>query len=380
MCLIQYGRINILTDPMLSERASPFQSPWIPIGIARDIPPVCSVEDLPNIDICLISHDHYDHLDQQTVRKLRSKVRLWIVPAGTEEFMRKQGGLKPEDKRRQPRQKILEMEWWESIRIKRTYHKNPNNTGRSEPTVDIKAIEFLSLSDSPALHPLLLRSQQEVGSPNVSGSLSNKATDYVWITCLPVQHWSGRNFWDRNYRHWCSYAAFFEPTRSPGVNPSTGPAPAKVYFAGDTALPTDFPLFEQISDYLGNSIDIAALPIGAYEPEYFMKDAHTDPYEALQVHRVLQSRKSVGIHWGTFPLSEEPMREPPLLLQQAIKEATTAKDSGETEAPGLGDNLSDFVTIPHGASIDVLCNGDEDTTDVTSTVTDSKERDISKEV
>jgi N-acyl-phosphatidylethanolamine-hydrolysing phospholipase D len=92
------------------------------------------------------------------------------------------------------------------------------------------------------------------------------------------------------------------------------------YFGGDTALPTDFPLFEQMSDYLAAPIDLAALPIGAYAPEFFMRDAHMSPSEAVRVHDALQVKKSIGIHWGCFPLSEEPMDEPPLLLRAAAGE------------------------------------------------------------
>ena len=103
-------------------------------------------------------------------------------------------------------------------------------------------------------------------------------------------------------------------------------------------MPPEFPLFEQISQHIG-PVDVAALPIGAYEPDWFMKDSHMNPAEAVLVHQKLRARKSVGIHWGTFPLSEEPLGDPPLRLQREAEKA-----------------LVDFVTVPHGASVSVKCH------------------------
>jgi L-ascorbate metabolism protein UlaG (beta-lactamase superfamily) len=80
--------------------------------------------------------------------------------------------------------------------------------------------------------------------------------------------------------------------------------------------------------------DVAALPIGAYNPSYFMKVSHACPKEAVQIHKDLRSRKSMAIHWGTFHLSEEEHDEPPRLLAQAAKEE------------GI-----DFLAIPQGDCI-----------------------------
>jgi len=114
---------------------------------------------------------------------------------------------------------------------------------------------------------------------------------------------------------------------------------SKFFFGGDTALPSHFPLFDQICDYIGGNLDLAALPIGAYEPAFYMQDAHMSPEEAVKVHRALGNpRQSVAIHWGTFSLSEESMDEPSRRLREA---ATWAQ--------------ANFAAVRHGESITLEC-------------------------
>jgi L-ascorbate metabolism protein UlaG (beta-lactamase superfamily) len=112
--------------------------------------------------------------------------------------------------------------------------------------------------------------------------------------------------WDRNQRLWSSWVI-----RAGDL---------KFYFGGDTAYPDSFPLFRQIGDRLG-PFHLAALPIGAYAPSYFMKASHVSPQEAVQIHQDLRVQKSVAIHHGTFPLSEEAHCEPPRLLEEAARKA-----------------------------------------------------------
>jgi N-acyl-phosphatidylethanolamine-hydrolysing phospholipase D len=159
----------------------------------------------------------------------------------------------------------------------------------------------------------------------------------LWISCLPVQHWGSRTFFDRNYRLWCSFAVFFQQKHQ---------CTKRFFFGGDSALPTTFPLFQQIRDFVGGSVDLAAIPIGAYEPSFFMREAHMNPEEAVFVHQVLNSRQSVGIHWGTFPLSEEPMKEPPVRLQQALKVAGFVDGSFTTLQVGEAITVDDCGNIP----------------------------------
>lgn len=81
---------------------------------------------------------------------------------------------------------------------------------------------------------------------------------------------------------------------------------------------------------------MAAIPIGAYKPRFFMQDCHCDPIEAVEIHKDIRSKKSVAIHWGTFPLANEPFEEPPTLLHKTVK-----RNRKEIN----------FVAIPHGESI-----------------------------
>jgi N-acyl-phosphatidylethanolamine-hydrolysing phospholipase D len=310
-CLVQQGSIRVLTDPIFSDRSSPWQVPLI--GIPRDVPPSCTIAELPDtIDICLLSHDHYDHLDKNSVKQLRHKVGLWIVPLGIAEWLQEKAHI--------PSHQIVELEWWESVRLKRRRRQ-------ASTVLSWKAVEFACLHDGP-MHPARLRTQyQRTNSTTTTPTLDQHLSDEeesIWVTCLPAQHWCSRTQFDRNYRLWCSFHVLF-------------PNQGTFYFGGDTALPTDFPLFEQMSDYLAAPIDLAALPIGAYAPEFFMRDAHMSPSEAVRVHDALQVKKSIGIHWGCFPLSEEPMDEPPLLLRAAAGE-------------------KDFTTIPFGGTVSVLCS------------------------
>lgn len=234
--LVEMGGFTIVTDPIFSHHAGPV---W-PMGVARHVDPPCTIDDLPDIDVCVISHDHYDHLDETSVLQLKKKVKYWAVPLGLSKWLQTQCDISKDC--------ILEMTWWESTTIQ--------------------------------------------------GDLE--------LTCAPAQHWCGRTMWDRNQRLWSSWVI-----RAGDL---------KFYFAGDTAYPDSFPLHRQIGDRLG-PFHLAALPIGAYAPSYFMKTSHVSPQEAVQIHQDLRVQKSVAIHHGTFPLSEEAHGEPPRLLEEAARKA-----------------------------------------------------------
>ena len=292
-CWVQKGSVNILTDPHFSNRASPFQN--TPIGVARDFPPACQIDDLPDMDVCLISHDHYDHLDKESVRQLRDKVQLWAVPTGIGEWLQEKADI--------PEERIVELSWWESARVVR----NPSNN--TWTVAERHALQEHHDQFTVPRHP----------------SVEQPATqDQLWITACPTQHWSSRTFFDRNRRLWASFAVFLDQSQT-------------FYFAGDTGLPTEFPLFEQISDYLGRPIDLAALPIGAYDPEFYNQDSHINPSEAVEIHRKLHCRQSVAVHHNAFPLGEEPHDEPARLLAQATAKA----------------GIDSFDVVPNGGSVSV---------------------------
>jgi N-acyl-phosphatidylethanolamine-hydrolysing phospholipase D len=231
--LIQVGGLNILTDPIWSDRASPVSF----AGPKRLVPPGLRFDDLPRIDITLLSHDHYDHLDRRTVENLiaRFPETTWITPLGVAKFVKSLGGGSVE-----------ELDWWDEITV-------------------------------------------------------GNAT----IGCAPAQHFSGRLPWNRNSTLWCGWTV-----RIGGFS---------LFFAGDTGL---HPEFTQIAERFG-PFDLVILPIGAYEPRWFMQPVHMSPEEAVQSFRDLTSTSSnrrcvmLGSHWGTFRLTDEPVDEPPALARAA---------------------------------------------------------------
>ena len=229
--LLQLGGLNLLTDPMWSERASPVRF----AGPRRWVPPGVSLDALPPIDAVLLSHDHYDHFDVPTVRALarRHPTAAWCVPLGLARAVRALGV-----------QDVRELDWWEGTTV----------------TLPAGALE---------------------------------------VSCTPAQHFSARTTWDRNATLWCGFAIAVNGRR--------------VFFAGDTG---HHPEFARIGRRFG-PFDLALMPVGAYEPRWFMRAVHMNPEEAVQGLRELQAGAGmaepptmVPIHWGTFKLTDEPMDEP----------------------------------------------------------------------
>ena len=267
-CLLQTKDHCILTDPIFSNRAGPRQE--LPIGVIRDIPVSTPISELPEtIDVCLISHDHYDHLDKDSILELHERVQRFVVPLGLKEWLIDQCNV--------PAGKITELEWWQSL---------------------------------------------DVGSDNLyfgGPSVPSPSSSSLMVTCCPAQHWASRTFWDRNYRLWCSFFLQLPSSRNRH----------RVFFCGDTGYTPTFPLFPQIQSYCGTP-DLSLLPIGAYEPAFYNSNVHMTPEQALRVHFELQSKLSLGIHWGTFALAEEPLWEPKLRLDRAARGANF-----QTVRPGV---------------------------------------------
>lgn len=247
--LLQIGGTNILTDPQFSERASPVG--WA--GPKRAVPPGIAFEDLPPIDVVIISHDHYDSLDTGTVRRLYERPggtdTKFFVPLGLKRWFEKKGIGN-----------VFELDWWEE-------HK--------------------------------------------SGGLR--------IIATPMQHWGKRSPFSRNEHLWASWVIIADDFR--------------FYFGGDSGYS---PHFRETGERFG-PFDLSALPIGAYEPRWFMRDHHINPEEAVRAHIDLHSGKSVAMHWGTFMLTDEPLDEPPVMLKQALKEHNIPEN--------------DFLVLKHGETI-----------------------------
>jgi N-acyl-phosphatidylethanolamine-hydrolysing phospholipase D len=232
--LVQAGGLNILTDPVFSDRASPVQF----AGPRRAQPPGVALPDLPPIDVVVLSHNHYDHLDHATVIELNRRSggeTLFLVPLGIAPWMQKQGITH-----------VVQLDWWDSH--------------------------------------------------------SHKGCDFHFT---PVQHWSARGLGDRSQTLWGGWAVF-----GPGLH---------WYFSGDSGYTKDFAdTRERFAGRNGDAgFDIALIAVGAYEPRWFMKEQHVNPDEAVRAHKDLGARRSVGVHWGTFNLTDEPLDEPPRALAQA---------------------------------------------------------------
>ena len=252
--LAQLGGLTLLTDPIFSRRASPLGF----AGPKRHQPPGIALDALPHIDLVLASHNHYDHLDEASVRALFAQAGgppLFVVPLGLKRWLADHGVPG-----------AVELDWWD---------------------------------------------RQRIGA--------------VDVTLVPAQHWSGRGLNDRMKTLWGGFAVF-----APDCH---------LFYAGDTGYSRDF---EDIRDRFaqrqtpaaGGGFDIALLPIGAYEPRWFMAEQHVNVHEAVKIHRDLGAKCSIGVHWGTFELTDEALDEPPRVLAQIRADAGLAEEAFSVMAIG----------------------------------------------
>jgi L-ascorbate metabolism protein UlaG (beta-lactamase superfamily) len=204
----------VATDPIFSTRVAG--------TVRRTVPPGLALDALPPLDVVTVSHNHYDHMDLPTLRRL-GPAPLYVVPVGNGRHLERIG-----------LGRVVELDWWQS-----------------------------------------------------------HVVDGLEITCVPARHWSMRAPWNRNQALWGGFV--FRG------------AEGALYHAGDTAF---FDGFREIGARVG-PIDWACLPIGAYEPRWFMAPQHMNPEEAGQAYLDLGARILVAMHWGTFQLTDEPLGEPP---------------------------------------------------------------------
>lgn len=218
--LIQLPGVNILTDPVWSERVSPVS--WA--GPRRVRPPGIDWARLPRIDVVLLTHNHYDHWDIPTLRRLHERFQPTFVSGlGNSAFLREIGIPDGED-----------LDWWQCSR-------------------------------------------------KVSGA---------GITFAPARHWSNRGGGNRNTTLWGAFSIRHDAQH--------------IYFGGDTGWNTHF---GETRKRLG-SPRLALLPIGAYEPRWFMESMHMNPAEAVESHLALGAAKTLGMHYGTWQLTDEAIDAP----------------------------------------------------------------------
>ncbi len=245
--LIQLPGLNLLTDPVWSERVGPLGR----VGPRRIRPPGIAWDALPRIDAVLVSHAHYDHLDLATLRELATRFRPKIITGlGIRALLEAQGI-----------RDVEELDWWQASR---------------------------------------------------SGVADG-------VTYTPAQHWSARTPFDRNTTLWGGF--WLQAGRR------------CLYFAGDSAMS---PNFAEIRSRLGVP-DVALLPIGAYEPRWFMSHSHMAPEEAVRAQRDLGSPRALAMHFDTFALADEGFGDAERDL--ALARETAGLRAADFHAPATGETV-----------------------------------------
>ena len=237
--LMKFGETTIITDPVFSKNAGP-----LIFGPKRFTNPALKLNEIPRIDIFLLTHNHYDHQDMTTIRKFPFKDVKVLTPLKLGKYFDRNGY-----------KDVNEMDWYDQI----TINQNLN------------------------------------------------------ITFLPSVHWSKRSLTDTNKTLWGSYLIEYKGK--------------KILFSCDTGVGK---IYKELGDKYG-PIDLTFINIGAYNfyPMASIKDSsayHTNPEEALGLAKDLKSKKVIGMHWGTFVLSLEPILEPPLRFKQNAEKFGFKKD------------------------------------------------------
>ena len=236
--LVRTASMTLMTDPVFTSHAGPFGR----LGPHRVRPPGVAPSSLPPIDVVLVSHNHYDHLQPASLQLFADRA-AFVAPLGL-------GPIVP---------RASELDWWQTTTV-------------------------------------------------------HGAT----ITSVPAQHFSGRTPWDRNRTLWCGFVVSVD-----GLT---------LYFAGDSGYSPHF-------SHIGlrcRSVDVALLPIGAYEPRWFMQPVHMNPEDAVRAHLDVKAGVSIGMHFGTFQLTDEGIDAPLRSLESARAVAGVAPgafralDFGET--------------------------------------------------
>lgn len=255
------------------------------MGPKRYTKPPCMIKDIPIVDVVVISHSHYDHLSHPTVTEIQQSHPnvLFAVPLGLKKWFNNSGV-----------KNVVELDWWQDVDI------------TLNPATNQKSVS--AASDTPF---------------NASGSSSSDTQSITArISCLPCQHTSARTLWDKNHTLWASWAV-----KSGDKN---------VWFGGDTGyrhvpkLPDghdDYspeyahlprcPAFKEIGDRVG-PFNLGMIPIGAYDPRWIFSSMHANPFDSVEIFKDTGCKRAMGIHWGTWVLTEEDVWAPAILLRKAM--------------------------------------------------------------
>ncbi|MDH6223724.1 MBL fold metallo-hydrolase [Streptomyces sp. MJP52] len=237
--VIRIGGLTVLADPVWSRRILGTPARVTPVGVPWDA--------LPPVDAVVISHNHYDHLDLPTLRRLPADTPMF-VPGGLGRWFSRRGF-----------RRVTELDWWESARLKG-----------------------------------------------------------VRLDFVPAHHWSKRTLTDTCRSLWGGWMLTADGDADGG---GAGDG-RRVYFAGDTGYGH---WFRRIGErYPG--IDLALMPIGAYDPRWWLRDVHCDPEEAVRATLDVGARRMAPMHWGTFLLSSEPVMEPLHRVRDAWAAAGRARE------------------------------------------------------
>ncbi|KAL9619939.1 MAG: hypothetical protein Q9160_005496 [Pyrenula sp. 1 TL-2023] len=292
--------LRVLFDPVFTDRCSPFS--WL--GPKRYTEMPCKIADIPIIDAVVISHSHYDHLSLPTVTEI-SRLHpncQFFAPLGNKKWFL-ESNIK----------NITELDWWDEVDLTLN-PTSPSATTTKDPNASKTSVT--ATTEKPA---------------------SSSSSIAARISCLPCQHMSGRTPFDRCCTLWSSWSVVSTPSNL-DPNPTNS---SSVYFGGDTgyravpALPhlreEDYdddpahlkslatcPAFSQIGKHRG-PFDLGLIPIGAYMPRWIMSPMHANPKDAVNIFLDTKCKRAMGIHWGTWVLTEEDVLEPPRRLKEALK-------------------------------------------------------------
>jgi L-ascorbate metabolism protein UlaG (beta-lactamase superfamily) len=274
------NNLTVLFDPVFTNRCSPLSF----LGPARFTPAPCPVEDLPPIDVVVISHNHYDHMSYPTLTAIfaRNPNVHFFVPLNLKKWFVTNG----------MGSNITEMDWWQSSDFTLPTHSSPTAT----------------------------------------------------FSCLPAQHATARTGSDRNTTLWCGWSitTHQNPTKSVYFVGDTGyrsipEAQSDVPPLEDSKLSSlpVCPAFAQIGELRG-PFDLAMIPIGAYAPRWLFSPLHGDPFDAVAICEDVKATKALAMHWGTWVLTEEDVTEPKVKLEEAV--AAKGWEKGRFEAMAIGES------------------------------------------